>query len=115
MIPILPLQIEVETKAVFKKLAAAHRRIEEFKGVITSMPNQNILLDTVILIEAEESYAIENIIATFAEVYQNNIFSNLFSSLEAKEVHLYAEALKQGFYSGAELRPFANLLLIFRV
>jgi len=40
MIPILPLQIGVETKAVLKKLAAAHRRIEEFKGVITSITNK---------------------------------------------------------------------------
>jgi len=97
MIPLLPLQIEVETKAVLKKLAAAHRRLAEFKGVITSIPNQNILLETLILREAKESSAIENIISTFAEVYQSNVFSNLFASPEAKEVHLYAEALKQGF------------------
>jgi hypothetical protein len=32
-----------------------------------------------------------------AEVYQCIVFSNLFASSDAKEVHLYAEALKQGF------------------
>jgi len=115
MIPILPLEIEVETKAVLKKLAAAHRRIEEFKGVITIIHNQNILLETLILIEAKESYAIENVITTFAEVYQSNIFSNLFSSLEAKEVQLYAEALKQGFFSGAELQSCIYWLLSFKI
>lgn len=97
MIPFLPLQIEVETKAVLRKLAAAHQRLAEFKGVITSIPNQNILLETLTLREAKESSAIENIISTFAEVYQSSIYSNLFASPEAKEVHLYAEALKQGF------------------
>jgi Fic family protein len=97
MIPFLPLQIEVETKIVLRKLAAAHQRLAEFKGVITSIPNQNILLETLTLREAKESSAIENIISTFAEVYQSSIYSNLFTSLEAKEVHLYAEALKQGF------------------
>ena len=97
MIPILPLQIEVETKTVLKKLAAAHQRLAEFKGVITSIPNQNILLETLTLREAKESSAIENIISTFAEVYQSSVYSNLFTSPEAKEVHLYAEALKQGF------------------
>ena len=97
MIPFLPLQIDVETKAVLRKLAAAHQRLAEFKGVITSIPNQNILLETLTLREAKESSAIENITSTFAEVYQSTVYSNLFASPEAKEVHLYAEALKQGF------------------
>jgi Fic family protein len=97
MIPFLPLQVEVETKTVLRKLAAAHQRLAEFKGVITSIPNQNILLETLTLREAKESSAIENIISTFAEVYQSSVYSNLFASPEAKEVHLYAEALKQGF------------------
>lgn len=97
MIQLLPLQIDFETKAVLKKLAKAHKSLAEFKGVMSSIPNQNILLETLTLREAKESSAIENIISTFAEVYQSSVFSNLFTSPEAKEVHLYAEALKQGF------------------
>jgi Fic family protein len=97
MIPLLPLQIEFETKAVLKKLTAAHKQLAEFKGVIKSIPNQNILLETLTLREAKESAAIENIISTFAEVYQSSVYSNLFATPAAKEVHLYAEALKQGF------------------
>lgn len=97
MILKLPLQIEVETKAVLKKVAVANKFLAEFKGVITSIPNQNILLETLTLREAKESSAIENIISTFAEVYQSSIYSNLFASPEAKEVHQYAEALKLGF------------------
>jgi Fic family protein len=97
MIPLLPLQIEFETKAVLKKLTAAHKQLAEFKGAIKSIPNQNILLETLTLREAKESAAIENIISTFAEVYQSSVYSNLFATQAAKEVHLYAEALKQGF------------------
>lgn len=97
MIQLLPLQIDFETKAVLKKLAKAHKSLAEFKGVMSSIPNQNILLETLTLREAKESSAIENIISTFAEVYQSSVFSNLFTSPEAKEVHLYAEALKHGF------------------
>lgn len=97
MILKLPLQIEVETKAVLKKVAVANKFLAEFKGVMTSIPNQNILLETLTLREAKESSAIENIISTFAEVYQSSIYSNLFASPEAKEVHQYAEALKLGF------------------
>jgi len=97
MIPLLPLQIEFESKAVLKKLTAVHKELAEFKGVIKNIPNQNILLETLTLREAKESSAIENIISTFAEVYQSSVYSNLFATPATKEVHLYAEALKQGF------------------
>lgn len=97
--PILPLPVnqDVETRAVLKKLAQAHRSLAELKGMITSIPNQAILLETLTLREARESSAIENIISTFDEIYQSNLFSNLFASPAAKEVHQYAAALKKGF------------------
>lgn len=69
----------------------------ELKGVITSIPNKNILIETLALREARESSAIENIISTFAEVYQSSLFTQQFASPAAKEVHQYAEALKLGF------------------
>ena len=97
--PLLPLPVpqDLETKAVLKKLAQAHRALAELKGIITSIPNQSILLETLTLREARESSAIENIISTFDEVYQSNLFSNIFASPAAKEVHQYAAALKKGF------------------
>jgi len=93
----LPVMQDLETKAVLKKLAQAHRSLAELKGVITSIPNQSILLETLTLREARESSAIENIISTFDEIYQSNLFSNIFASPAAKEVHQYAAALKKGF------------------
>jgi Fic family protein len=102
----LPPGIELETKIVLRKLAGAHKALAELKGVITSMPNENILLETLTLREARESSAIENIISTFPEVYQSSLFANHYASAEAKEVHFYAEALKKGF----ELVKKNNLL-----
>lgn len=93
----LPLQSEVETKAVLRKAALAHKALAELKGSISSIPNENILLETLTLREARESSAIENIISTFHEVYQSNQFSEQFASPAAKEVHQYAQALKTGF------------------
>lgn len=93
----LPVKYDMETKAVLKKLIRAHRSLAELKGIITSIPNQSILLETLTLREARESSAIENIISTFDEVYQSNLFSNIFASPAAKEVHQYAAALKKGF------------------
>ncbi len=93
----MPLQADVETRAVLRKTALAHKALAELKGVITSIPNQNILTETLTLREARESSAVENIISTFAEVYQSSLFTNRFASPAAKEVHLYAKALKTGF------------------
>ena len=93
----LPLKADVESRAVLRKTALAHKALAELKGVITSIPNQNILTETLTLREARESSAVENIISTFAEVYQSNLFTNQFASPAAKEVHLYAKALKTGY------------------
>jgi Fic family protein len=93
----LPLKADVETRAVLRKTALAHKALAELKGVITNIPNQHILTETLILREARESSAVENIISTFAEVYQSSLFTSQFASAAAKEVHLYAAALKTGY------------------
>jgi Fic family protein len=93
----LPLIIDVETKAVLRLTALTHKALAELKGVISSIPNENILIETLTLREARESSAIENIISTFDEVYQSNLFTNQFASPAAKEVHMYAQALRKGF------------------
>ncbi|MEO6455530.1 MAG: Fic family protein [Ginsengibacter sp.] len=97
MIKLLPLKTDIETKKILRKTALAHKALAELKGIITSIPNENILIETLALREARESSAIENIISTFAEVYQSNLFAYQFASPAAKEVHQYAEALKTGF------------------
>lgn len=114
MIKLLPLETDVETKAVLRKTALAHKALAELKGVVTSIPNQNILTETLTLREARESSAVENIISTFAEVYQSNLFNQQFASPEAKEVHLYAKALKAGFQvvKNKELLTVNNILQI---
>jgi Fic family protein len=93
----LPISEEVETRVVLRKAASAHKALAELKGVISGIPNENILMETLTLREARESSAIENIISTFDEVFQSDIFSNQFASPAAKEVHMYAKALKTGF------------------
>jgi len=93
----LPLKVDVETKAVLRKVARAHRVLAELKGILTSIPNQTILLETLTLREARESAAIENIISTIDEVYQSNYNTQQFINPAAKEVHQYAQALKKGY------------------
>jgi len=97
LLSLLPPQYDVESKEVLRKVALAHKALAELKGVVTSIPNQNILIEALTLREARESAAIENIISTFAEVYQSNLFNEQFTTAAAKEVHLYAKALKTGY------------------
>ena len=93
----LPLNIELESKTVLKKTAIAHRYLAELKGLANILPNQNILIETLALQEARESSAIENIISTFDDVFQSNTPSDSYISVEAKEIHDYAKAIKRGF------------------
>lgn len=93
----LPPQGLTESTRILKKSAAAHRFLGELKGVVNTIPNQNILINTLVLQEARDSSAIENIITTHDELYKSILFENLISNPAAKEVQRYAKALKEGF------------------
>lgn len=88
---------DLENKAILKASNLAHQALGELKGVVQTMPNQNILLGTLPLQEAKESSEIENIITTQDDLYQSNFATQQFSSVAAKEVHHYAQAMSLGF------------------
>jgi len=94
----LPLDKDVETKRVLKKVASAHRALAELKGVVSIIPNENILINTLDLQEAKDSSAIENIITTQDDIYKAALNLDGFKSLNAKEVQNYIYALKKGFF-----------------
>jgi Fic family protein len=96
-IPELPLPNDLETKAVLKQVAAAHRRLAELKGVARTIPNETILISTLTLQEAKDSSAIENIITTHDELFRAELFIDQLTSPSAKEVQNYASALRMGF------------------
>lgn len=93
----LPLIQDIETKKVLKKLASTHRALAELKGIVSSIPNENILINTLGLQEAKDSSAIENIITTHDDIFKAELNLDGFKSLNAKEVQNYISALKKGF------------------
>ena len=93
----LPLSVELETTKVLKALPAAHAALAELKGIASTIPNQNILINTLGLQEAKDSSAIENIITTHDDLYKSGLNLDAFKSLGAKEVQNYISALKKGF------------------
>ena len=93
----LPLDKDIETKKVLRKLSSAHRALAELKGIVSTIPNESILINTLGLQEAKDSSAIENIITTHDDVYKSELNLDGFKSLNAKEVQNYISALKKGF------------------
>lgn len=96
-IPPLPLQQDVETKAVLKRLNAVRAALAGLNGVAESIPNERIILNTLSLQEAKDSSAIENIVTTHDELYTSDSITRQFTSHAAKEVYNYAQALLDGF------------------
>jgi Fic family protein len=96
-IPDLPPLGAIETPAVLREAARAHRHLAELKGRAAAMPNQGILIDTLFLQEAKSSSEIENIVTTQDELFQLSLYPENAASPAAKEVALYRDALKLGF------------------
>lgn len=96
-IPLLPLPVDLETKPVLKKIAAARSALAELKGAASGIPNESILINTLSLQEAKDSSAIENIVTTHDELYRTDTLAKQFATVSAKEVHSYADALRRGF------------------
>lgn len=105
-LPTLPLSNieQLETRAVLKKTAEAHRYLAELKGVAATIPNEAILINTLTLQEAKDSSEIENIVTTHDEIYKANLFAEAITNPAAKEVQDYAFALVQGFQTVRQQR-----------
>ena len=108
MLPELPLHKDVETRRVLKSLPTAHSSLAELKGIAKSIPNQNILINALVLQEAKDSSEIENIITTHDEVYKSELDLKDLKSPEAKEVKNYISALKRGFTLVSEHNYLSN-------
>ena len=96
-IPLLPLDKDIESKTVLKKCAKAHQALAELKGIVPTIPNESILINTLSLQEAKDSSAIENIVTTHDELFKSDNLAQQFITLAAKEVFNYSTALQEGF------------------
>lgn len=116
MLPTLPLENleQWETRTVLKKAAEAHRYLAELKGVAATIPNEEILINTLTLQEARHSSEIENIITTQDDLYRAMVADEASVSPETKEVQNYATALRAGFrrVRQSQLIRLKDILLI---
>lgn len=96
-IPDLPLSNKFESPAVLHTLNSASRQLAELKGTARTIPNERILTNTLILREAQQSSAVENIFTTQDELYRADLDLDGVISSATKEVLRYAQALRYGY------------------
>jgi Fic family protein len=113
-LPLLPPKVEIETKSILKKAISAGRALAELKGLGETIPNQAILVNSIVLQEAKASSEIENIITTHDALFR--AFSAKTSQIDpaTKEVLRYRQALWEGFNSLKD-RPFLTTNLFIRI
>ena len=88
-----------ETPEILKSLNRATRALAELKGAAVSLPQQNILINTLTLQEAKDSSEIENIVTTHDKLYQQEHGETRAANPATKEVLRYREALWTGYAS----------------
>lgn len=92
----LPLNKDIETKRILKQLSRTSRALAELKGIAQTMPNQNILINAIMINEAKTSSGIENIVTTHDEIYKAMVRPTN-TSPAVKEVVDYRAAIWQGY------------------
>jgi Fic family protein len=103
-LPPLPPEVDVETKTILKETIAARSALAELKGLGATIPNQALLVDSLILQEAKASSEIENIITTSDALFQAFTAKTKQTDPSTKEVLRYREALWKG-YNDLKDRP----------
>lgn len=92
-LPDLPPKINLETPDIFKATIKANKLLAELKGFCQTLPNPELLLNTIVLQESKESNAIENIVTTQDELYKATLMGENIKNQPAKEVLQYRKAM----------------------
>jgi len=94
-LPDLPPDIDFESKEILRKVAKARAALAELKGISETIPNPELLLNSILLQEAKDSSEIENIVTTHDSLYKSVILDD--RQPENKEVIRYRQAVWTGF------------------
>ena len=92
----LPLDINFENKIILKAVISASRSLAELKGEAKTIPNEEILINTLFVQEAKDSSEIENIVTTHDDIFKSELDDKIKNSA-SKEVRDYIRAIKLGF------------------
>ncbi|MCD8440969.1 Fic family protein [Tenacibaculum finnmarkense] len=90
-----PKREKVETLKILRQLSKSSKSLGELKGIAQTMPNQEMLINAVVLQEAKDSSEIENIITTQDELYKA-LATKTKQGSQVKEVINYRKAIFSG-------------------
>jgi Fic family protein len=113
-----PQREKVETIKILRQLSISANVLGELKGIAKTIPNQTMLVNAVVLQEAKDSSAIENIITTQDELYKA-LTTKTKQIKEVKEVINYRKAIfigdelikKQGFLRLKDLEEIQKTII----
>lgn len=111
----LPLKnVDFNQVGIFKELAKANRSLGELKGYVSTLPNQEILINAITINEAKDSSEIEQIVTTFDELY-SELSTSHSNDPYVKEVANYRAALMTGYRDIYRNNNFLTTKLLVKV
>lgn len=95
-LPLLPPNVDLETKAILKRCIPARAALAELKQAAELIPNQGALINTLPILEAQASSEIENIVTTVDRLFQVRETGTTPDPM-TKEALGYSDALLDGY------------------
>jgi Fic family protein len=95
-LPRLPPKAEIETRNVLKKWGLARTALAELRQAGNTIPNSDVLIQAIPLLEAKDSSEIENIVTTNDALFREASLEQSDGEPAAKEALRYRRALYWG-------------------
>ena len=95
-LPNIPPSVDLDTKRILKACIPARAALAELKQAAELLPNQNLLINLLPLLEAKDSSEIENIVTTSDKLFRYSE-DEAHADLATKEALRYRTALYEGF------------------
>jgi Fic family protein len=105
-LPPIPLGDVLETRPVLRACVAARAALAELKQAAELIPNQAMLINTLPVLEARASSAVENIVTTMDRLFEN-LHAEAGADPDTKEALRYRRSLMEGFRE-LERRPLST-------
>ncbi len=106
-LPDLPPHGDIESRTILKKCIEARAALAGLKQAGDLIPNQNVLINTIPLREAQSSSQIENIVTTTDRLFEFAATESKSMDPDTKEAFRYRTALFQG-YRDAHRHPLTT-------
>lgn len=105
-IPLLPPSVQLEPPSILKQCIEARSALAGLKEAAQILPHQEVLIQTLPLLEAQASSEIENIVTTTDELFKHPEITESMDPV-TKEALQYRKALLEGFGTLAD-RPLTT-------